>query len=73
MPFVMLVEDLSDDVVWPAALLQRVNALPNFGPWSKAGLKHESVLAKVSREPRRQFILNRLDEVRAKYAAREDK
>lgn len=71
MPFLMLVEDMSDDIIWPLALLEKSHALPNFSRWMKAGLQHESVLDKVQREPRKEFVRARLSEVRDKYAQRE--
>ena len=68
MPFVMLMYDLCDDVIWPAMLLEKIKEFPAFGKWTDVGLQHESVLDKVAREPRKAAILRRLPEVKQKYA-----
>jgi hypothetical protein len=68
MPFIMLIVDFCDDVVWPAVLLERVTALPAFGPWMDLGLKHESVLHLVARERRKKAVIDMLPMVRKKYA-----
>lgn len=70
MPFVMLIEDMSDDVIWPTDLLERLRALPNFSAWMKAGLEDQSVLDRVNdvRKRRLEAVLARLPEVRKKFA-----
>ena len=67
MPFVMLIEDMGDDVVWPAALRERMLSFPNCSTWYKAGLAHESVLDKVTRESRKVYVLKTLDDLRNRY------
>ncbi|KPI41970.1 uncharacterized protein AB675_5448 [Cyphellophora attinorum] len=68
MPFLILAEDMCDDVIWPVALLEQLSGLPNFGKWMEAGCRHSSVLYKVEREPRKAFVREKLSEVRKKYA-----
>lgn len=69
MPFVMLMVDMSDDVIWPADLVSRLRALPHFAKWMDAGLKHESVTEKPDREHRKRVVLKKLGDIRKKYAS----
>ena len=68
MPFVMLIFDFCDDVIWPSVLLDRSKALPAFGPWTELGMQDESVLHLVARQRRKEAIVNMLPAVRQKYA-----
>jgi hypothetical protein len=69
MPFIVLMYDFCDDVVWPAVLLEKGKALKAFGPWIQAGIVHESVLHLVARERRKEFVVNSLPATRAKFAS----
>lgn len=69
MPFIMLMFDFCDDVVWPAALLDNTKAFEAFGKWIEVGMEDESILHLVARERRKQAVINMLPMVRKKYAA----
>jgi hypothetical protein len=68
MPFVMLMFDFCDDVIWPAILLERAKEFPAFGAWVRVGMQNDSVLHLVVRERRKTAVLEMLPAIRKKYA-----
>jgi glutathione S-transferase len=69
--FILRLYDFADDIILPSSLPKALDKLPNFSKWAKACTSHDSVTYIWDKEEQRQWVRDRLPQVRERLAKRD--